>query len=69
MNDYDVLRTHSDNLTILSQSGDVKASTSRSIMPPAVLVHQFSSADIFNKSIKRDSSLFSNFKHGKFWYK
>ena len=29
--------------------------------------HQFTPAEMFKKSAKRDASLFSNFKDGKFW--
>ena len=36
VDDYDMFRTHHDNLTILSQTRDVKLSTPRSIMLPTV---------------------------------
>ena len=67
MNDYDVFRKHSDNLTTISQAGDVKLSIPRSIMSPTLPAHQFTLAEMFKKSIKRDASLLSTFKDRKFW--
>ena len=67
MNDCDMFKTHPGNLTILSQDGDTKVSTPRSLMPLNVPAHQFTPDDIFKKRIKKDNSLFSNFKDGKFW--
>ena len=56
-----------DDLTVLSQSRRIKASTPRSLMLPTAMAHQFILADIFKKILKRDASLFCNFKDGKFW--
>ena len=67
MNDQDIFRTHPDNMTILSQTGYIKASTPRSLMPPTAPEYQFTPDKIFKKRIKRDASLFSNFKDGTFW--
>ena len=36
-------------------------------MPPTTPAHQSTQSKIIKKRIKRDASLFSNFKDGKFW--
>ena len=41
--------------------------TPRSLLPQTAPTHQLAPAEMFKKSIKKDYSLLSNFKDGKFW--
>ena len=58
---------HPDDIALISLTGDI------TIAPPPKtgLVCNFkfaySPADFFKKCIKRDASLFTNFKEGKYW--
>ena len=58
---------HPDNLAILSQDGDIKVTTTRSLLSPTEPAHQLTLGEMLKKSTKRDASLFSTFKDGKFW--
>ena len=52
---------------MLIQSGDVRVTTPRSLLPPTIPQNQYTTAEILKKSIKRNASLFSKFKGGNFW--
>ena len=69
LHDFNAFRTHPDNLDALSQAGDIKVATPRSFLPPNAPVCQLTPTETFKKSTKRDASLLSNFKDGKFWDK
>ena len=66
MHDCNVFRMHPDNLAMPNQDGENKVETPLSLLPPTTPAHQFTPADFIKKIIKINSSLFSNFKDGKF---
>ena len=68
LHDHTVFRMHPNNLAILSQAGEIKVITHRSLLPPTTPMHQLTLAEMIKKSIKRDASLLSNFKDWKFRY-
>ena len=57
-----MIAMHPNSLASLSQSGDIKVTAHRSFLSPTAPVHQLTPSEMFNKSIKRDDSLFYNFK-------
>ena len=67
LHDFNAFRKHHDNLAMLSQAEYIKVETSRSFLPPTTPAHKLTLAEMHTKSSKRDDSLFSNFKDGKFW--
>ena len=51
---------------MLSQDEDVKVETSRSFLPSTKPTYKLTPAEMLKKRIKRDASLFSNFKDRRF---
>ena len=64
--EYETFRKHRNN-TLASQGDDITTPVPKNLRPPSQTNMQFTPAETFKKSIKRDSKLFISFKDGKFW--
>ena len=64
--DQHAFRTRPENLTELSQSGDIRVPTPRNILHPDLPKHEHTLAVMLKKIITRDAFLFSKFKDKKF---
>ena len=60
--DCNAIRTHPENLTILSQARDVRVPTPRNLLAPNPPNDEHTPAEILKKSIKIHVSLFSKSK-------
>ena len=64
---FNVFRLLPDSMRLLNSSGDVTVQPPPNLRPSNNPKPAYSPAESFIKSIKRDVSLFTTFKYGKFW--
>ena len=67
LHDFNLFRTHSDDLDVLIQTEDVKVENPRSFLPPTAPVCQLTPAEMVKKITNRHSSMFSKFKEIDAW--